>query len=113
MTVLTPLSPAEVSARIRSGQAVLVDIRETGEVAQERIAEAIVTPLSAFEACELDVQPGREVIFMCRSGARTGSNCDRLAARIPGPAFVLDGGLNAWKAQGLPTVTGAPARGTA
>ena len=48
---------------------------------------------------------------MCRSGARTGMNCGRLAACIPGEAFVLEGGLNGWKAEGLPTVgaSGKPA----
>lgn len=107
MAVLTPLSAAEVAARIKSGNAVLVDIREPAEVAQERIAGSVVKPLSVFEANDLDVDPAREVIYMCRSGARTGMNCVRLAACVPGEAFVLDGGLNAWKAQGLPTVTGA------
>jgi rhodanese-related sulfurtransferase len=107
MAVLTPLSAAEVAARIKAGKAVLVDIREPGEVAQERIAGSVVKPLSAFEAADLDVQPGREVIYMCRSGARTGMNCVRLAACIPGEAFVLEGGLNAWKAEGLPTVAGS------
>lgn len=110
MAVLTPLSAADVAARIKAGQAVLVDIREPGEVALERIAGSVVTPLSVFEAAHLDIRPGHDVIFMCRSGARTGSNCDRLAARIDGEAFVLDGGLNAWKAQGLPTVAGGESR---
>ena len=107
MAVLTPLSAAEVAARIKSGKAVLVDIREPAEVAQERIAGSVVKPLSVFEADDLDVHPGREVIYMCRSGARTGMNCVRLAACVPGEAFVLEGGLNAWKAEGLPTATGA------
>ena len=110
MAVLTPLSPAEVSARIKTGKALLVDIREAVEVARERIAGSVATPLSAFENAHLDIRPGRDVVFMCRTGNRTGSNCIRLAARIPGEAFVLDGGLDAWKAEGLPTVTdtGAP-----
>ena len=38
MADLTALSPAEVSARIRAGKALLVDIREADEVARERIA---------------------------------------------------------------------------
>jgi len=42
------------------------------------------------------------VIYTCRTGNRTGVNCVKLAARVPGQAFVLDGGLDAWKAQGLP-----------
>jgi rhodanese-related sulfurtransferase len=105
MASLTPLSPTEVSARIRSGKAVLVDIREAGEVARERIAGSVVASLSVFEAAHLEIRPGREVVFMCRTGNRTGSNCVRLADRVPGEAFVLDGGLDAWKAQGLPTLT--------
>jgi rhodanese-related sulfurtransferase len=105
MASLTPLSPAEVSARIKAGKAILVDIREAGEVARERIAGCVVAPLSVFESAHLEIRPGREVVFMCRTGNRTGSNCVRLADRIPGEAFVLDGGLDAWKARGLPTLT--------
>ncbi|MEY3293834.1 MAG: hypothetical protein RJB12_1605, partial [Pseudomonadota bacterium] len=37
MASLTALSPAEVSARIKAGKALLVDIREADEVARERI----------------------------------------------------------------------------
>ena len=107
MAALTPLSAVEVSARIKAGKAVLVDIREADEVAQERIAGSVVKSLSAFDAADLDHGPDQDVIYMCRSGARTGMNCVRLAARIPGEAFVLEGGLNAWKAQGLPTISGS------
>jgi rhodanese-related sulfurtransferase len=109
MATLTSLSPAEVSARIKAGKALLVDIREPDEVARERIAGSVVAPLSLFEEAHLDLRPGRDVVFMCRTGNRTGSNCVRLADRIPGEAFVLDGGLDGWKAQGLPTLTNAKA----
>ena len=105
MASLTPLSPAEVSARITAGKALLVDIREADEVAREWIAGSVATPLSVFEAAHLDIRPGHDVVFMCRTGNRTGSNCIRLADRIAGEAYVLDGGLEAWKADGLPTLT--------
>lgn len=109
MASLTSLSPAEVSARIKAGKALLVDIREPDEVARERIPGSVVAPLSLFEEAHLDLRPGRDVVFMCRTGNRTGSNCVRLADRIPGEAFVLDGGLDGWKAEGLPTLTNAKA----
>ena len=105
MASLTPLSPAEVSARMKTGKALLVDIREPDEVARERIAGSVAAPLSLFEEAHLDLRPGRDVVFMCRTGNRTGLNCVRLADRIPGKAFVLDGGLDGWKAEGLPTLT--------
>lgn len=109
MASLTSLSPAQVSARIKDGKALLIDIREADEVARERIAGSVVAPLSIFEEARLDLRPGRDVVFMCRTGNRTGANCVRLADRIPGKAFVLDGGLDGWKAEGLPTLTDAKA----
>lgn len=104
MTRLIPLSPADVAARLKTKAAVLVDIREPDEVAREHVGGAVAAPLSGFEAAHLSLQPGRDVVFMCRTGGRTGQNCDRLARRVPGEAFVLEGGLEAWKAAGLPTV---------
>ena len=100
---LVPLSPADVAARVKSGRAHLVDIREPDEVAREHIAGAARVPLSTFEGADLNIAPDRDVIFMCRTGNRTGANCDRLAARVQGEAYVLEGGLDAWKAAGLAT----------
>ena len=100
---LIPLAPAEVAAKLKAGKAHLVDIREADEVAREHIAGAARSPLSAFEAADLNIAADRDVIFMCRTGARTGANCDRLAARIEGEAYVLAGGLDAWKKAGLAT----------
>ena len=100
MASLTALSPTEVSARIKAGKALLVDIREADEVARERIAGSVATPLSMFEAAHLDIRPGRDVVFMCRTGNRTGMNCVRLADRIPGEAF---------QASSPPTLTNAKA----
>ena len=100
--VLIPLSPREAAARIEAGRAVLVDIREPDEFAREHLPGAVSAPLSAFEQGHLGIEPGRDVVFMCRSGARTGAHCERLAARIDGSAYVLEGGLNGWKAAQLP-----------
>lgn len=107
MNPLVSLSPAEVAARLKARTAVLVDIREPDEHAREHIAGAVAAPLSAFEAAHLALTPGKDVIFMCRSGNRTAGNCDRLAARVDGPAHVLAGGLDAWKKAGLPVKTDA------
>ncbi|MFK0299155.1 rhodanese family protein [Brevundimonas sp. NPDC090276] len=107
MNPLVSLSPAEVAARLKARSAVLVDVREPDEHAREHIVGAVTAPLSAFEAANLGLTPGKDVIFMCRSGNRTGAHCDRLAARVDGPAHVLAGGLDAWKKAGLPVKTDA------
>lgn len=107
MTVLTPLKPADVDRRLRADTAVLIDIREPDEFLREHVAGAIHAPLSSFDTAASMLPDGRDVIYTCRTGNRTGVNCARLAARVPGEAFVLDGGLDAWKAQGLATRTDA------
>ena len=101
MTTLIPLAPADAAARLNARRAVLIDIREADEFAREHIAGAAHAPLSGFEQAPLSLTDGLDVIFTCRTGNRTGVNSARLAARVPGQAFVLEGGLDAWKAQGL------------
>ncbi len=100
---LTPISASELAERLKRRQAVLVDIREADEYAREHVDGALAAPLSSFERAHLGISADRDVVFMCRTGNRTGANCARLADRVSGEAFVLDGGLDAWKRAGLPT----------
>lgn len=106
---LRKLSPAEVRTRLDAGRAVLVDIREPDEFARSHIRGAQSQPLSQWEAAHLAVDPDADVIFTCKSGMRTAGACDRLAARVSGDAFVLDGGLDGWTKAGLPVETDADA----
>lgn len=101
-TVLTPLAPAEAEKRLMQRRAVLVDIREPDEFARRHVRGALSRPLSAFEQAHLKIEAGRDVIFTCRTGMRTGANCERLAKAVDGQAFVLEGGVDAWAAAGLP-----------
>lgn len=107
--ILNKLSPQQVRAQLDNGQAVLVDIREPDEFARSHIKGAYSQPLSTWEKAHLSVDPDADVIFTCRSGMRTAGACDRLAARVSGDAFVLDGGLDAWAKAGLPVATNADA----
>lgn len=99
---LTPLKPEDVERRLQRRQAVLVDIREPDEFARRHVRGALSRPLSTFEQAHLKVEAGRDVVFTCRTGMRTGANCQRLAAVVDGSAYVLDGGVDAWAAAGLP-----------
>jgi rhodanese-related sulfurtransferase len=99
---LTPLKPADVAERLSHGAAVLVDVREADEFARRRVRGALSRPLSAFETAHLKIEPGRDVVFACRSGMRTAAHCERLRASVDGEAYVLDGGIDAWIAAGLP-----------
>lgn len=99
------LDPKTVADRLAAGQAVLIDIREPDEFARSHIRGALSYPLSGWEAVHLTLRPDADVIFTCRSGMRTTGACDRLAARVTGPAYLLEGGLDNWVKAGLPVET--------
>jgi rhodanese-related sulfurtransferase len=101
MTTLTALDPKTVAERLKNRTLTLVDIRETDEFAREHIDGAVSLPLSKLESAHVKLEPGKDVVFQCRSGMRTNANCARLASFADGPAFVLEGGLEGWKKAGL------------
>jgi rhodanese-related sulfurtransferase len=105
----TLLKPDDAAERLADGRAVLVDIREAGEFARRRARGALSRPLSSLEAQGLGLPDAREVIFTCRSGMRTSANGQRLAQVCGTRAFVLEGGLDAWDAAGLPVEQNAKA----
>jgi len=100
--MLTTISPTEAATMLRQG-ATLVDVREADEHARERIPGAHNLPLSRLAEAELAVQSGQPVLFHCRSGMRTGENAGALAAKAGAcQAFIVAGGLDAWRQAGLP-----------
>lgn len=77
----------------------LVDVRAPDEFARSRITGAINIPLDRLESLPGTDQP---IIFQCRSGMRTASHAQRLAAATQGPCYILEGGIDGWRACGLP-----------
>ncbi|MFT3988137.1 rhodanese family protein [Aestuariivirga sp.] len=98
---LRHVSPAEARQLIDQG-AMLIDIRERDEHAHERIPGASSVPLSTLGETTLTGREGQVMIFHCKSGNRTRVNEDRLSQGTSCAAFILDGGLEAWRAAGLP-----------
>lgn len=99
---LISLKPDDAARRLADRRAVLIDIREPDEFARRRARGALSRPLSDLAAKGLGLPDAREVIFTCRSGIRTDANGPRLAEACGDLAFVLEGGLDAWDAAGLP-----------
>ena len=99
------LTVDEVARGLAEGRMVLIDVREPNEIAVERYPDAVVVPLSQFDPAEIPDPQGREVVFACRSGRR--SVTASLAAQEQGYPYTshLAGGILAWKAAGLETIT--------
>lgn len=101
---LTKLSPDQARDRIAEG-ATLIDIRGADEHARSRIPGARNAPLGST----LDLGDAPAVIYHCRSGMRTDANAAQLAAASPCQAYLLEGGIDAWRAAGLPVIDDAKA----
>jgi rhodanese-related sulfurtransferase len=96
------LAPKIAAERHDARRAVIVDIREPDEYARIRIRGSLSRPLSTLQTGSLDMEPGREVVFVCRSGMRTSAHSERLAAMCGGDTAILAGGIDAWVRAGLP-----------
>ena len=97
---LPHISPSDAKALINQG-AILIDIRDMDEHARERIPQARNMPLSKL--CESSVgKDQKAIVFHCKSGNRTRMNAALLAQAAQVDAFILEGGIDAWKKAGLP-----------
>lgn len=99
------ITPVEARQLVSEG-AMLVDIRGADEFARVRLPGAENRPLGDLG----QIGHGGPVVFHCRSGMRTAANADRLARTCTGDSYIVEGGLEAWRAAGLPVeeTKGAP-----
>jgi rhodanese-related sulfurtransferase len=97
----------QTQAWLRAGEAVLVDVREVAEFAAERIPGALLSPLSTFDPASLSGLRGKRVVVSCLAGGRSLRAAQALAPVLGAANVVsLAGGIGAWKAAGLPIVSG-------
>ena len=95
---------------LATGEILLVDVREPNEYAFERIPGALLYPLSTFDPKAIP-SGGRTLVVQCAAGARSMRAAQALVAAGHTQVANLDGGINAWKAQGLPLIRIDPASG--
>lgn len=104
-TAVQDLSPEEVIEGLRRGRYLLVDVREAHEHQGERIEGALSHPLSCFDPAALPRKDGCEIVLHCGSGKRSAL----AVAKCLGAGYQVNrhlaGGILAWKARGLPTVS--------
>jgi rhodanese-related sulfurtransferase len=99
---LPTISATEAKRLIAQG-ARLIDIRGADEHVRERIPGAQNHPVEALST----LHGGSGIaIFHCRSGQRTAANADKLARAASCDAYIVEGGIEAWKKAGLPVEHG-------
>ena len=98
------LSAEEVHIAQTAGRVLIVDVRETGEFAAERINGAVNRPLSCFDPALLaEIADPACVVFQCGSGVRSLKAVQICRAAGLAVDSHMDGGIGGWKAGGLPT----------
>jgi rhodanese-related sulfurtransferase len=100
---LKHITAAEAKKLVDQG-ALLVDVREVSEYLDENIPGARNEPLSRIAGSSIAGAPA--VVFHCKSGARTRMNARALAGCTDAEVYILDGGIEAWKAAGYPVARG-------
>jgi rhodanese-related sulfurtransferase len=112
------LGPDEFAAEIVDGTAVVIDVREADERARDgSIRGAIHIPRGMLEfradpsSAHHDerLHPSRRILLHCETGDRSALAAEALTTLGYDDVAHLAGGLNAWKAAGLPLVPGQPA----
>ena len=87
---------------LRTGAAVVVDVREVGEFESGHIPGAINMPLSTFQPSRLPDTAGRKMVLTCLGGKRSAMALDKCGVAQAAVVTHLAGGFGAWQAAGLP-----------
>jgi rhodanese-related sulfurtransferase len=107
---VTDATPEQVHAWLAAGEILLVDVREANEYAFERIHGALLYPLSTFDPQALPTE-GRRLVLQCGSGKRSLMAAHKMQTAGHDNLTHLAGGIQAWKATGLPVIRIDPQTG--
>ncbi len=94
-------TPHQVNELLQDGGVQLIDVREPHEHEAGRIAGDRLIELGRLSSEAGSIDPGRPVVFYCRTGGRS-AMASQAFAQAGFEAHNLLGGLVAWDAAGLP-----------
>ena len=95
--------PYWLGPRIGNGTVSLIDVRGLREWEEEHIPGAQHIMLGYLNDRVADIPPGRPVVVQCRIGVRSSIAASILKAQGLEDVINLRGGIEGWKAAGLPT----------
>ena len=96
------ITAEEAKRLLDQGGVQLIDVREQVEYNQIRIPNATLVPLNALLSRPTQYLKEDNIIFHCAEGIRSAVACEMAAAVGFEKLYNMEGGINAWAAQGLP-----------
>ena len=102
---ITEISPQDAAAKLKSGDVVIVDVRDKDEWEEEHIPDAIHMSRGTIE---LDIEEkipdlNQTIITHCGGGGRSALAAESLQKMGYKKVRSMAGGFKAWKRAGLPT----------
>jgi rhodanese-related sulfurtransferase len=102
---ITEISPSEAAKKSKSGEAVIIDVREKDEWDEEHIPDAIHMSRGTIELDVEEKVPDTNALIVCHcgGGGRSALAAESLQKMGYKNVRSMAGGFKAWKAIGLPT----------
>ena len=103
------VNSTQATQLINREDAQIVDVREPDEYASGHLPESRNIPVGRLEERigELDKFKDTPLILVCQTGARSTGSCKQLIKLGFTRVHNLEGGINAWRASGLPLKKGS------
>ena len=86
----------------------LLDVRTPAEYSEIHVPGSVLQPLHALDPARVrELVAGKSACYLlCRSGHRARQAAEKLEAAGLNNLFVVEGGVDAWAAAGLPVIRG-------
>jgi rhodanese-related sulfurtransferase len=111
--MVTTITPAELLALRKRGEAAnVIDVRTPAEFGEVHVDFARNVPLDRLDPATIVADHGgrsEPIYFVCRSGGRSKSACEKMIAAGISNVVSVEGGTSACDAAGLPVVRGKKA----
>ena len=105
------IDPHTLNQWLSHNEALLIDVREPAEHAANRIDGAHLIPLGQINTGALPDGKGKTLVIHCLKGGRGQTAAERLLAENPAlEIYNLEGGITAWNAAGLKSLSPASGR---
>jgi phage shock protein E len=104
---ITEILPQDAATKLKSGEAVIVDVREQDEWDEEHIPGAIHLSRGTIELDIEEKVPDSNAMIICHcgGGGRSALAAESLQRMDYKNVRSMAGGFKAWKAAGLPTTS--------
>ena len=98
----TRISVQEAKEMIERGNVQFVDTREPHEHAAGHAPGTVLMPHMSVPTRTAELDPNKDILFICKSGARSALACEFAASAGLTRLYNVEGGHDAWEAAGYP-----------